>query len=185
MKKPPLITAVCLLLAASFAGAATCRPELQASTPTSRFDAAGKTVADTQTTLVWMRCAVGQQWSGKACTGEAQEMNWGEAKKMVARLNGESYGGHSDWRLPMLPELASIVERQCFHPRVNEAVFPGVPPMVFWSGMEKSGSADLAYALDFGGGAAQAMSKEFKGAVRLVRGGPWWEPPKMMAANMP
>lgn len=170
-----------LLLAASLADAASCRPELKVSTPTGRFDASGETVADTKTTLVWMRCAIGQQWNGSACAGEPQAMDWSEAAAMVERLNREGYAGRKDWRLPMLPELASIVERQCFNPRMNEAVFPGAPSKVFWSSMEKSGAANHAYTLDFGGGAAQATLKGYKGAVRLVRGGPWWEPPKMAA----
>lgn len=181
MRKLSLITGLALLLAAASAVAADCRSELQASTPTARFEANGETVSDTQTTLVWMRCAIGQQWNGSACTGEPQAMDWGEAKQMVERFNREGYAGRNDWRLPVLPELASIVERRCFNPRMNEAVFPGAVPMVFWSGMEKSGTENLAYALDFGGGAVQTALKESRGAVRLVRGGPWWEPPKMAA----
>lgn len=170
-----------LLLAASLADAATCRADLKVSTPSERFDASGETVADTKTTLTWMRCAIGQQWTGSACAGEPQAMGWNEAATMVERLNREGYAGRNDWRLPMLPELASIVERQCFNPRMNEAVFPGAPSRVFWSSMEKSGSPNRAYTLDFGGGAAQATLKDYKGVVRLVRGGPWWEPPKMAA----
>lgn len=181
MKKVSSIAVMALLLVVSSAYAADCRQELLSSTPSARFDAGGETVADTQTTLVWMRCAVGQQWNGSSCAGEPQPMDWKEAKQMVERLNREGYAGRNDWRLPVLPELASIVERRCFNPRMNEAVFPGAPSKVFWSSMEKSGAAGLAYALDFGGGAAQAASKELKGAVRLVRGGPWWEPPKMAA----
>lgn len=183
MKKIGTIAGMGLLLAVSFADAATCRSELKASTPTARFEASGETVADTETTLVWTRCAIGQQWSGSACTGEPQAMGWSEAQAMVARLNREGYSGRSDWRLPVLPELASIVERQCFNPRMNEAVFPGAPSAVFWSGMEKSGTAGYAYALDFGAGTAEATLKDYKGAVRLVRGGPWWEPPKMATAR--
>lgn len=175
------IALIGLLLLAAGADAATCRPELLASTPSGRFNARGETVTDNKTTLVWMRCALGQQWNGSACTGEPQAMDWNGANAVVARLNREGYAGHNDWRLPMLPELASIVERQCFHPRMNETVFPGAPSSVFWSSMEKSGPAGYAYTLDFGAGAAQAMSKESRGAVRLVRGGPWWEPPKIAA----
>lgn len=184
MKSISTLAGIGLLLAASLADAATCRPELPASTPSARFDTHGETVADMQTTLVWMRCAVGQQWNGSACMGEPQAMDWSAAKAAVERLNREGYAGRGDWRLPALPELASIVERRCFNPRMNEAVFPGAPSTVFWSGMEKPGTDDQAYALDFGGGAAQVMSRTFKGALRLVRGGPWWEPPKM-AAGMP
>ncbi|HXU93185.1 MAG TPA: DUF1566 domain-containing protein [Gallionella sp.] len=183
MKNISTIAGIGLLLAASLASAANCRLGMEASTPSERFQTRGETVADGKTTLVWMRCAIGQQWNGSICTGAPQSMGWNEAKAAVERLNREGYAGHSDWRLPALPELASIVERQCFNPRMNEAVFPGAPSTVAWSGMEKSGTADLAYALDFGGGAAQATLKNYKGTVRLVRGGPWWEPPKMMAAK--
>lgn len=171
------IVGVVLLLAGWSAGAATCRPELPVSTPTERFEAGDKTVTDRKTSLEWMRCAVGQRWSGSMCTGEPQVLPWKEAAAVVSRLNRESFAGRNDWRLPMLPELASIVERKCFNPRMNEAVFPGAPSQVFWSGMEKPDAAGYAYALDFGRGWAQPMSTEFRGALRLVRGGPWWKPP--------
>ncbi len=170
-----------LSLAASLACAADCRLAMQASTPTERFQLGGDTVSDSKTTLVWMRCALGQQWNGSICLGEPQAMDWRDAKTAVERLNREGYAGHNDWRLPALPELASIVERQCFHPRMNEAVFPGAPSRVFWSSMEKSGTAEHAYTLDFADGAAEPMLKGYLNAVRLVRGGPWWQPPKVAA----
>lgn len=181
MKKVSSIAGMVMLLAVAPGCAADCRQEWQSSTPAARFEAGGETVADTQTTLVWMRCAVGQQWNGGSCAGEPQSMDWKEAKQMVERLNREGYAGHNDWRLPVLPELASIVERRCFNPRMNEAVFPGAPSAVFWSAMEKPDATAYAYALDFGGGVARPTLKDDKGAVRLVRGGPWWEPPKMAA----
>ncbi len=170
-----------LLLAASVASAADCRLTLEESTPTERFQLKGELASDSKTTLEWMRCAIGQRWNGSICLGEPQAMGWHEAKAMVARLNREGYAGHKDWRLPVLPELASIVERQCFNPRMNEAVFPGAPPRVFWSSMEKSGTAEHAYALDFRAGVAQPAFKGDMNAVRLVRGGPWWQPPEMAA----
>jgi len=183
MNKIIATVGICLLLATAVTDAATCRTELPSSTPTDRFNTTNETVNDKQTTLIWTRCAIGQQWTGSACAGEAQAMSWSEAVALVQHINQQGLAGQKDWRLPMVPELASIVERQCFNPRVNEAVFPGAPSAVFWSSMEKMGTTDLAYSLDFGGGAAKATLKDFKGAVRLVRGGPWWEPPKMMSSK--
>lgn len=154
---------------------------LTASTPTSIFTRDAEIVTDKQTTLSWMRCAVGQQWNGNSCEGSVQTVNWQQAMALVNKINAEGVGGFHDWRMPLMPELASIVERQCFNPRMNTEVFPGAPSVVFWTGMEKMGSPDYVYTLDFGGGAAMARTKETAGAVRLVRGGPWWQPPAMMS----
>src|SRR4030065_559727 len=85
-----------LLLAASLADAATCRAELKVSTPSERFGASGETVADTKTTLIWMRCAIGQQWTGSACAGEPQAMDWNEEATLVERRNREGYAGRND-----------------------------------------------------------------------------------------
>lgn len=179
IKQMIAFTAAALIASTAWAG--SCRTEAAASTPTARFSDGGITVTDKETTLSWMHCAVGQAWDGKACSGEAKTFTWQEAMAKVAEINAEGLGGHSDWRMPMVPELASIVERQCFNPRMNSAVFPGAPSLIFWSSMEKMGKADQAYTLDFGGGAAVATAKSAQGAVRLVRGGPWWQPPQMMS----
>ena len=174
-----------LVAACAATAAGTCRPELAASTPAGRFQVKGDVVTDTQTKLMWMRCAVGQRWAGASCTGDPDAMTWTDARSAVDDVNLDSYGGYDDWRLPKLPELASIVERQCFNPRVNEAVFPGAPSVVFWSSMEKPGTRTVAYALDFGGGAVSTLSKDLRGAVRLVRGAPWWTPPPSAQAKVP
>lgn len=180
MLKQMLVIMTAILLSTS-AGAETCRTEtLAVSTPTSRFTTDGATVSDKETTLSWMRCAIGQNWDGKTCNGEPRAVNWQQAMALTDQINAESPGGHNDWRMPMVPELASIVERQCFNPRMNTTVFPGAPSVIFWSSMEKMGKPDYAYTLDFGGGTAVATAKDYSGAVRLVRGGPWWQPPKMM-----
>jgi hypothetical protein len=165
------------VVAASTSFAGSCRPELASSTPATRFTVKGEVVTDTETKLTWMRCAVGQHWNGTSCAGDASGMTWGDARSAVEAVNLSSYGGYKDWRLPVLPELASIVERQCFNPRMNEAVFPGAPSAIFWSSMERMADRSQAYALDFGGGAASPREKNLPGAVRLVRGGPWWTPP--------
>lgn len=176
----------CLLLSLSIgagqAPAQTCRTEtIPQSTPTSQFTLHDDgTVTDAKTGLMWMRCSLGQHWNGKVCSGQAAIFTWEEAAKAVETLNAGGYGGHNDWRYPLVPELASIVERQCFNPRVNEEVFPNTPSVAFWTGMAKMGVADQAYVLDFGGGSATASPKSYHGPVRPVRGGPWWTPPSQM-----
>lgn len=56
--------------------------------------------------LIWMRCSVGQTWTGNICEGEGKEMTWDEAVKVG---NGLSYGGVTGWRLPLLGELRRLM----------------------------------------------------------------------------
>ena len=161
----------------------TCRSNIDKSTPTSRFVLSDNgTVTDTETKIIWMRCALGQKWDGKTCTGQAHNYSWQEAMDAVAELNSDTFGEPSSWRLPYVPELASIVERQCFEPRVNLVVFPATPSKAFWTGMEKKGNTDQAYAIDFGRGAVTPSNKTHTGPIRLMLDGPnekWWKMPKM------
>ncbi|MCC6208873.1 MAG: DUF1566 domain-containing protein [Gammaproteobacteria bacterium] len=180
---------VVMLLSATMLGSQAwagqqCRSNIAVSTPTESFDLhEDGTVIHKDTGLMWMRCALGQSWDGKGCQGKPLEFTWAEAAGEVERINRQGYAGFSDWRSPVIPELASIVERHCFFPRVNQAVFPDTPNMLFWSGMERRGIPEEAYALDFGGGEAEPHAKSARGAVRLVRGGPWWHPPQMMPSE--
>lgn len=169
-----------MILVVSSAYAGECktnsRPE---TTPTSRFDLSNDTVTDTKTGLTWMRCAVGQSWDGTTCVGMPRHVNWQQAIDMARTMNDSGYAGSKDWRVPVVPELASIVELHCFNPRVNTDVFPRTPSAQFWTSMEKMGAQDYAYTLDFGGGSAGPTLKTADGSLRLVRGGPWWTPPQM------
>ena len=122
-----------------------CRDNLEESTPTSRFIFNDNgTVTDKDTKITWMRCAMGQKWDGNTCTGKAQAYSWQEARDAVAELNSNTFGEPTKWRLPFVPELASITERKCFEPRVNLTVFPATPSKAFWTGMEKKGHTEKA-----------------------------------------
>jgi len=174
----PAIALLSILFTTNTDAGQSCRSDLKESSPASRFVYnQNGTVTDKETNITWMRCAVGQRWDGKTCIGTAKEFSWQEAKDAVAELNSDKFGDPDTWRIPLVPELASIVERKCFEPRVNLSVFPHTPAKQFWSAMEKKGSADLAYTLDFGKGSVTPNDKEFSGVIRLMKDGPngkWW-----------
>jgi len=60
-----------------------------------RFTAAGGTVIDHSTGLMW------------AATDNGADINWDEAKAFCENFKG---GGHSDWRLPTLAELDTLFD---------------------------------------------------------------------------
>lgn len=185
MRKNLLRISVCLVVAllSQSPHAEECAPGPRAqTTPTERFTLnENGTVLDKSTGLTWMRCTFGQHWDGATCTGTTTRLTWQDTDWSKDTVNLDGYAGHTDWRVPVVPELASIVELGCADRRVNLTVFPATPPVAFWSSMEKPGTQDYAYTLDFGAGGAASSLKSNQGALRLVRGGPWWTPPKTSA----
>jgi len=77
------------------------------------------TVTHKVTGLMWMRCLTGQTWTGSICSGEVKEYTWNEAMSFVI-----DFAGHSDWRLPNLDELLSIIEKGKENPAINTIIFP-------------------------------------------------------------
>lgn len=156
-------------------GTQVCKPKsIQASTPTADFVMRRDgTVTHKLTGLVWMRCALGQKWNGKTCTGTPATYEWQQALQAASAFNtGAGFAGHIDWRLPNIKELDSIVEVQCHKPSINLHVFPETPAGRFWSGtFDTRHPKNYALFVDFADGYGDDGRASFAYSVRLVRGG--------------
>lgn len=108
------------------------------------------TVIDTKTGLMWARCPLGQTWNGAMCIGSPGLYSWFIALGEIKRVN---YGGYSDWRLPNVNELESIVERRCYEPAINSSVFPSIATgtgSVYWSSTPSGVGRSQAYTVSLG-----------------------------------
>jgi hypothetical protein len=117
-----------------------------------------------------MRCALPQSWSGNACTGTANTYNWNQANALPAT---SGYANHSDWRLPNVRELLTLVDWSSAN-GIDTGIFQGGEGhRNFWTATAAVGSGDGPWDVIF---------DTFKGAdpynqagdgssVRLVRGG--------------
>jgi hypothetical protein len=138
-------------------------------TPTAEFfDFGDGTVLHGPTQLVWLRCAVGQSWTGTECSGTAAVLDWAAALNAADQAED---AGYSDWRVPNRNELGAIVETRCYSPAINGAVFPASPAAAFWTSSPAGEQAEQAWAIDFDQGTLQTQAQDTDLALRLVRGG--------------
>lgn len=85
---------------------------------------------DSDTNLVWYRCAAGQRYKNSECKGEALYLNWQEANAFAEEFSEKS---GKLWRLPSKKELKSIMVDQCINPAVDVRVFKDLEVNNFWT----------------------------------------------------
>ena len=134
--------------------AQTCHPEsIPASTPDSQLQDNGDgTVTDTKTGLIWKQCLEGQ--SGSDCaSGSYEVFSWQQALQRAQTVNSSGgFAGFSDWRLPTIKELSSLVEHQCVGPAINLTRFPNAPNdwgYWVWSSSAVAGDPYGAWVVNF------------------------------------
>ncbi|HOW51336.1 MAG TPA: DUF1566 domain-containing protein [bacterium] len=81
----------------------------------------------------------GLQWTKEY----ASLVNWQAA---LAHCESQSYGGHTDWRLPNIEELKTLVDDTIYSPA---STFPGMPSQYLWSSSSNAEGAGSALVLNF------------------------------------
>jgi hypothetical protein len=91
----------------------------------------------------------------------------------VAAVNAAGLCGASDWRLPTLEELRSIVDYGVAYPgpTIDAAYFPNAQNGRYWSASPYAGYSGSAWGVGFYDGHDPVNYKSYDDAVRLVRGG--------------
>ena len=135
------------------------------TTPTSDFtDNKDGTVTHKSTKLTWMRCAFGQTWTGTTCSGTASTFDYA-----TALLVTQTFAGKSDWRLPNVRELQTLVERAKVNPAINTELFPNTSNSEFWSSSPDIGNTNEAWSVRFSDGYVNNGSRGRAFPVRFVR----------------
>ncbi len=114
------------------------------------------TVTDTQTGLMWQQATA------------PNRMNWNDA---IAWCNNLSLAGYSDWRLPDIDELRSLVDMS-YSPTINTTYFPNTVASWYWSSSTNAYSTGYAWVVYFySGDGHHGTNKSLSRYVRAVRGG--------------
>lgn len=156
-----------LMLCTGFAHAGPCQKNIPASNPDVVYkDHGNGTVTDTRTGLMWKQCAEGL--SGAGCqAGTARTFTWTEA---LTQAELSTFSGYTDWRMPNVKELASLVEDCRVSPAINTILFPNTTSAWFWSGSPSVGIFE-AWLVKFGSGSVDARFRNQRLHARFVRGG--------------
>jgi hypothetical protein len=120
------------------------------------------TVTDTSTGLMW------QKDTARDGQGNYYPVIWEEA---LAYCESRTIGGHTDWRLPTIKELRSLVDYTQYDPAIDKVRFPNTVSSYYWSSTTYASSTGNAWGVYFYDGHDLWDYKSYNRYVRAVRGG--------------
>ncbi len=129
----------------------------------SFIDNGDGTVTDMATGLMWVQASADTDGDGTP-----DEMNWQDALAWCENLE---LAGYTDWRLPNINELRSIVDYARYDPAIDTIFFPDTTSNSYWSATTQTSSTNHGWSVKFGKGYESYGYKQYSYPVRAVRGG--------------
>jgi hypothetical protein len=128
------------------------------------IDNGNGTITDISTGLIWQKCSIGQ--NNISCSGVALTDIWTNAINECENLN---LGGNSNWRLPNINELKSLLSYTIsVPPIIDNVIFPNSPSGYYWSSTTYAISNSLAWAATTSIGSVNANNKTNKYYIRCI-----------------
>jgi hypothetical protein len=142
-------------------------------------DNGDETITDTQTGLMWEKktTAVGSGTSANDVRDVDNTFTWEYAmNEYVDRLNGRlianandgAFARHTDWRVPTMPELQSIVDTSA-PGRINPIFGPNASASYWTSSKRLLGPTAVPWYVGFGTDIPVYVGQPFRFHVRAVR----------------
>ena len=157
------------LIFSSSAASQVCFDTITETTPIINFTVNNNgTATDNSTGIMWYRCSVGQTWDSQtsSCLGGNEQVDWQQALKLA---NDATEAGFTDWQLPSVKELSTLVERRCVDAAINSTIFPNTVAENYWTNTSGVGSTSQAWAVAFYSGKTNLRSKGSDVHLRLMR----------------
>jgi len=145
----------------------------------TKLGSGGVELSDTATASSgWMMIkdnVTGLIWEIKTNDGSINDKDdtytWDNANNFITTLNNENFSGFSDWRLPTIKELSTIVNSEAYNPCINKTFFPNTVSSNYWSSTYSAFTNTFIWYLDFNTGNESHSGKSISYYVRAVRAG--------------
>ena len=158
----------------------------------TKLDGGGKALSDSAMSWVMVKDNVtGLIWENKTDDGTIHDGDntyiWHDptdpnpgtpgdgtnTKDFIDALNSAKFGGYSNWRLPTIKELVSIVNHGIPYPgpTIYTGYFPNTAASWYWSSTADVSGTGYAWFVYFDSGYVLYTNKYYAGYVRAVRGG--------------
>lgn len=106
---------------------------------------------------------------GGTCAGTLPG-NFCNTRAYLDAVNGTAMCSYTDWRLPTLRELRTLVNADGSIPAIDATLFPGAVPTPSWTAVPQASDVSNAWYVDFADGEGNVEDKSRSNAIRLVRG---------------
>ncbi len=122
-----------------------------ATTPATFVDNSDGTISDSKSYLMWQKAADTQTWAG--------------AQQACDNL---TLAGYSDWRLPTVAELSSLIDYQASAQAIDGTFFQA-PMLQTWTAMQVVNNPPYIWTVHFADGSLQQFDPQGTLASRCVR----------------
>lgn len=102
------------------------------------------------------------------------ESIWYDAQSVfIAQLNQQGFGGYSNWRMPTIKELSSLVNSSIPSPgpTIDTSWFPNAMSSSYWSSTTWAHFTNYAWRVGFNNGSVYIANESYSYYVRAVRAG--------------
>jgi hypothetical protein len=147
----------------------------------TKLDENGNELPDSATSWAMVRdnltCLI---WEVKTDDGsindKEKKYEWNDAEPIfINALNDQKFGGFSNWRMPTVKELMSIVDIGNSNPAIDSNYFPNTLSASYWTSMSHTIDSTLTWGVNFDSGKDELLEQppwlegiNFKAYLRAV-----------------
>ena len=128
---------------------------------------ADETIYDSQTSLTWM--------ASDSRIHLKKDISWDETETYTEDINGKSFGGHSDWRIPSAQEALSLFDKNKLNKDFKggdihlDSIFPPGAGNTTWTSETRGREAQIIFYINGFPYWYEKEDKTLSHSVRLIR----------------
>ena len=126
-----------------------------------------ETIYDSQTSLTWM--------ASDSRIHLKKDVSWDETETYTEDINGKSFGGHSDWRIPSAQEALSLFDKNKLNKDFKggdihlDSIFPPGAGNTTWTSETRGREAQIIFYINGFPYWYEKDDKTLSHSVRLIR----------------